>query len=80
MPGGDGFCKNVFWVHNSSSAHADNRKKDILILGKGPVDGVDDAAIQPRVNNLSILLNSKKKCKFPYNGSESVLFVNAEKI
>ena len=29
----------VFGVANSSSEHADNRNKDILILGKNPTDG-----------------------------------------
>lgn len=36
-------CKNViiFRVDNSSSAHAENRKKDILILCKGTTQGLD---------------------------------------
>ena len=42
-----GFCKNVilFGVNNSSSAHADNRKKDHWIFGRGPTDGLDDTTI-----------------------------------
>ena len=34
----DGFSQNViiFGVDMSSSAHIDNKKNDILILGKGP--------------------------------------------
>ena len=37
----NGLGKNIkiLGVDNSSSAHADNRKKDILILGKGSTDG-----------------------------------------
>ena len=37
-PGGVGFGQNVviFGVDLSSSAHIDSKKKDILILGKGP--------------------------------------------
>ena len=37
FPGG-GFGQNViiFGVDMSSSVHVDNKKKDILILGKGP--------------------------------------------
>ena len=35
---GSGFAQNViiFGVDMSSSAHIDNKKKDILVLGKGP--------------------------------------------
>ena len=37
-----GFGQNViiFGVDISSSAHVDNKKKDILILGKGPIRGL----------------------------------------
>ena len=35
----------IFGVDNSSSAHADNRKKDILILNKGRTQGLDDATL-----------------------------------
>ena len=36
-----GFGKNciIFGVDMSSSVHADNTKKDILILGEGPAQG-----------------------------------------
>ena len=38
FPGGVGFGQNVifFGVDMSSSAHIDNKKKDILLLGKRP--------------------------------------------
>ena len=38
-----GFGKNmiIFRVDMCSSAHADNKKKDILILGKGPTQGLE---------------------------------------
>ena len=41
FPGG-GFGQNVliFGVDMSSSAHIDNNKKDILVLGKGPTQGL----------------------------------------
>ena len=34
-----------FCVDSSSSIHVDNKKKDILILGKSPTDRLDDTAI-----------------------------------
>ena len=42
FPGG-GFGQNViiFGVDMSSSAHVDNKKKDILFLGKGPTQGLE---------------------------------------
>ena len=33
----------VFGVDMSSSVHIDNSKKDILILGKDPTQGLDDS-------------------------------------
>ena len=42
-----GFGRDViiFGVDISSSAHADNKKKDISILGKGPTQGLDDTTL-----------------------------------
>ena len=39
--------KNVitFSVDHSSLVHIDNKKKDILILWKGPTDGLDDTTL-----------------------------------
>ena len=40
---GDGFGQNIiiFGVDMSFSAHIDNKKKDILVLGKGPTQGLE---------------------------------------
>ena len=35
----------IFGVDNSSSTHVDDRKKDIIILGEGSTDELDDIAI-----------------------------------
>ena len=42
FPGG-GFGQNVliFGADMSSSTHIDNKKKDILVLGKGPTQGLE---------------------------------------
>ena len=47
MSGSSGFGKNViiFGVDMSSSVHADNRKKDILILGKSPMQELGDTTL-----------------------------------
>ena len=38
------FGKNViiFWADINSSVHIDNKNKDILILGEGPIQELDD--------------------------------------
>ena len=40
-------CKNfvIFGVNTSSSMHISNKKKDILILGIGPVQKLDDTSL-----------------------------------
>ena len=35
----------IFGADMSSSVHVDNKGKDILILGKDPTQGLDDAAL-----------------------------------
>ena len=49
---GDGFGQNVliFGADMSSSVHVDNKKKDILVLWKGPTQG------------LAHTLTAEKKC------------------
>ena len=44
MSNGSGFGKNViiFGADTSFSVHVDNKKENILILGKVPTDGLDD--------------------------------------
>ena len=41
------YGKNViiFRVDMSSSVHVDNKEKDILILGEGPTQGLDDTTL-----------------------------------
>ena len=72
-------CKNViiFGVDTSSSVHVDNNNQDILILGKGPTQGLHDTTLHS-VNF------SKQGNEFHlsihYNGSDSYLFVNGVKM
>ena len=35
----------IFGVDNSSSVHIDGRKKNILVLGEGPTQGLGNATI-----------------------------------
>ena len=36
---------SFFGVHMSSSVHIDNKNKDILLLGKGPAQRLDDTTL-----------------------------------
>ena len=44
----------------SSSAHIDNKRKDILILGKGPAQGLDVTTFTTEAKYLLTLHNPKK--------------------
>ena len=61
LSGSSRFGKNVitFGVDNSSSLHADNRKKDILILSKGPTGGLDDRTLTREVEYSINFINFK---------------------
>ena len=66
----------------SSSVHIDNKGKDILILGKGPTQGLDDTTL---IAEAKYPINfTKSYINFVlilhYNGSDSFLFVGARKI
>ena len=72
----------IFGVNMSSSVHVDNKKKDILILGKGPTQGLDDTMFTAEDQcSINFSISNRKFCLNLYdNGSNSFLFVNATKI
>ena len=45
----------------SSSEHVDNKKKEILILGEGPTQGLDDITLTSKKSIQSILLSLESK-------------------
>ena len=65
----------------SSSMHIDN-KGDMLILGKGPTQGLDDTTLTAETQYLFNFTrpNIKFCLSLHCNGSSSFLFVNATKI
>ena len=78
FPGG-GFGQNViiFGVDMSSSAHIDNKKKDILILGKGPTQGLKQTLTSEKMYSNNFTVTNKGFClSLHYNGANSCLFVN----
>ena len=82
FPGG-GFGQNVliFGVDMSFSAHIDNKKKDILILGKGPTQGLEHTLTAEKMYSINFTVTKKKFClSLHYNGANSYLFVNGTEI
>ena len=82
FPGG-GFGQNVliFGVDMSSSAHIDNKKKDILVLGKGPTQGLEHTLTAEKMYSINFTATKKKLClSLHYNGANSYLFVNGKEI
>ena len=78
-----GFGRNVkiFGVDMSSSTKTDNRKKDILILGKGPTQGLEHAPSVEKMYSINFTEQNKKFClSLHYNGANSYLFVNGIEI
>ena len=67
----------IFGVGMSSSVHANNKNKDVLILGKGQIQGLDNTSLTTEYSQRS----QRKLClHLHYNGSNSFLFINATKI
>ena len=50
-----GFGQNIliFWADMSSSAHIDNKKKDILVLGKGPTQRLKHTLTAERMYSIN---------------------------
>ena len=65
----------------SSSTKIDNRKKDILILGKGPTQGLEHTLSAEKMYSINFTEKDKKFClNLHYNGANSYLFGNGKEI
>ena len=65
----------------SSSAHIDNNKKDILVLGKGPTQRLEHTLTAEKIYSINFTVTKKKFCLSLYfNGADSYLFVNGKEI
>ena len=82
LPGVE-FGQNVliFGVDMGSSAHIDNKKKNILVLGKGPTQGLEHTLTAEKMHSINFTVTNKKFClSLHYNGANSCLFVNGTEI
>ena len=78
-----GFGQNVliFGVDVSFSAHIDNKKKDILVLGKGPTQGLEHTLTAEKMYSFNFTVTKKKFwLRLNYNGTNSYLFINGTEI
>ena len=65
----------------SSSVHVDNKKKDILILQKGPTQGLEHTQTTEKMYSISYTVTKKKNSLSLYSsGANSYLFVNGTEI
>ena len=82
FPGGR-FGQNViiFGADMSSSTHIDNKKKDILILGVGPTQGLEHTLTAEKMYSINFTVTNIKFClSLHYNEANSYLFVNGTEI
>ena len=71
----------IFGVDMSSFIHIDNKKKDILILGRGPTQGLESTLTAEKMYSINFTVTKKKFClSLHYNGANSYLFVNGTEI
>ena len=56
-----GFGQNIliFWADMSSSAHVDNKKRDILVLGKGPKQRLQHTLTAEKMYSINFTVTKK---------------------
>ena len=65
----------------SSSAHFDNKKKNILVLGKGPTQGLEHTLTAEKMYSINFIVTKNKFfISLHYNGAKSYIFVNGTEI
>ena len=72
----------IFGADIRSSMYIDKKGKEILILGEGPTQGLDDTTVT-KEENYPINFTQLQKIfalSLPYNGRNSFFFVNATKV
>ena len=71
----------IFEVDTSSSSLIDNKKKDILILGNGPTQGLEHTLAAGKLYSINFTKENTKFCLSLHdNGANRYLFVNCTEI
>ena len=80
FPGGGSFAQNaiIFGADMSSSVHANNSTRNILVLGKKFIQRIDNTKIYPeKMYSINFSATKKRFCfSLHYYGDNSYLFVN----
>ena len=74
-----GYGQNVltFGADMTTFIHIDKKKKDILVLGRGPRQGLESTLTAEKMYSINFTEKNKKFClRLHYNGVNSYLFVN----
>ena len=62
----------IFGVDMSSCTNINNKKKDILILGSGPTQGLEHTLTAEKMYSINFTVTKKKSClSLHYNGANS---------
>ena len=65
----------------SYSIDIDNKKKDILVLGRGPTQGLESTLPAEKMYSINFTVTKKTfRLSLHYNGANSYLFVNGTEI
>ena len=79
--GGSGQNELIFGVDMNSSSHNDNKKKDILVLGKGPKQRLEHNLTAEKMYSINFTVTKEKFClSLHYNGANSYLLPNGTEI
>ena len=70
----------IFGADMSNSIHIDNKGKDILVLGKGPTQGLESTLTAEKMYSINFTVTKKNCLRLHYNGGNSYLFVNGTEI
>ena len=61
----------------STSLHIDNKKKDILVLRRGPTQGLESTLTVEKMYSINFTVTKKKFClSLHYNGKNSYNYRN----
>ena len=74
--------KIIFGADLSSSTHANNKTRSILVLGEDFIQGIDNTTIYPeKMYSTNFTVDNKTFClSLHYNGDNSYLFVKGKKL
>ena len=63
----------------SSYPHIDNKKKDILVLGRGPTQGLENTLTAEKMYSINFTITNKTFClSLHFNGANRYLFANGK--